>query len=152
MIGQSPEAKVSLEKYRQLTRATSVRRKSPTSSAICTPSRRERIKRLRNGKKALNSRPTPARAGNPVPLRALPRRFGRIRKRALRAYRKAIDNGESTDPYRLSALAHAAAIYEKQGQVQRALAAYRDLIRHANDPELVSAAEARAQQLKPGKR
>ena len=151
MIGQNPEAKVSLEKYRQIhpgdERAAEVAYQLGDLHAQAG----EKDQAVAEWEKALSSRPTPARAVEIQYRLGLSREDSGDTEAALRAYRKAIDNGESTDPFRLSALAHAAAIYEKQGQVERALAAYRDLIRHANDPELVSAAEARAQQLKPGK-
>jgi TolA-binding protein len=82
-------------------------------------------------------------------------RLGYIRERtgdqdgALKAYQKAMDATDKGDAYRLSALARAAAIFEGLGKRDRALAAYRDLIQHATDPELVAAAEERAAQLKP---
>jgi TolA-binding protein len=150
MIGQTAEAKANFEKYRELhpgdERAAEVAYQLGDLHADAG----EKDLALSEWEKALNSHPTGARAVE------LQYRIGLSKEEtgnpttALRYYRAAIDSGRSTDPYRLSALAHAAAIYEKQGQVEQALTAYRDLIRHANDPELVSAAEARANQLKPG--
>jgi predicted negative regulator of RcsB-dependent stress response len=52
-----------------------------------------------------------------------------------------------SDPFRLSALVRAAALYEGQNNIDKALAAYRDLMQNAQDPELVAAAEERVTNL-----
>jgi len=152
MVGQSAEAKTSLDKYRELhpgdDRAAEVAYQLGDLHAQAG----EKDQALAEWAKALDSHPTGARAIELNYRIGLAKEETGNPQTALRYYRAAIDGGRSTDPYRLSALAHAAAVYEKQGQVEQALAAYRDLIRHANDPELVSAAEARANQLKSGKR
>ena len=152
MIGQAAEAKASFEKYRSLhpqdDRAAEIAYQLGDLHAQAG----EKDLAVAEWEKALASKPSPGRAVEVQYRLGLSREDSGDTDGALRAYRKAIDGGESTDPYRLSALAHAAAIYEKNGQVEKALAAYRDLIRHANDPELVSAAEARATQLKTGHR
>ena len=57
---------------------------------------------------------------------------------------------EKTDTYRLSAIAHSAALYEKIKDYPKALAAYRDLIKNAADPEIVVAAKERASELQSG--
>jgi len=71
---------------------------------------------------------------------------------ALAAYAKAIAGKDKKDAFRLSALARAAALYEQQGKTTRALAAYRDLMENATDPELVAAAQERASQLQGSSR
>jgi hypothetical protein len=66
---------------------------------------------------------------------------------ALSAYRGAIDGKNKSDPFRLSSLVRAAALYEGENQIDKALAAYRDLMQNAQDPELVAAAEQRVSNL-----
>jgi len=66
---------------------------------------------------------------------------------ALRAYVQASLNGSLSDPFRLSAVARCAALYEQKRQYTRAIESYRDLIRNAKDRELVAAATERASQL-----
>lgn len=71
---------------------------------------------------------------------------------ALADYAKAIAGKDKKDAFRLSALARAAALYEQAGKTSKALAAYRDLIKNATDPELVAAAQERASQLQGSSR
>ncbi|MCP4573793.1 MAG: tetratricopeptide repeat protein [bacterium] len=66
---------------------------------------------------------------------------------ALGAYAASIASPDKTNGFRLSALAHAADLHEQDGDFDGALAAYRDLIEHATDPALVSAAKDRVEQL-----
>ena len=66
---------------------------------------------------------------------------------ALTAYERAMRAGGARDPYRLSAIARGAAIYEDREDYPNALAAYRDLIRNADDAELVAVAQVRADEL-----
>jgi hypothetical protein len=63
------------------------------------------------------------------------------------AYREAAQAGGADDPYRLSAVARLAALYEDAENWRRALDAYRDLIQNADDPQLVAAARDRADEL-----
>jgi TolA-binding protein len=85
-------------------------------------------------------------------------RVGRCREQlnnpdgALRSYVQASLTGGLTDPFRLSAVARCAALYESKKQYTRALEAYRDLIRNAKDRELVAAASDRASQLEAATR
>jgi TolA-binding protein len=89
----------------------------------------------------------------PALLPELGFRLGRCREQkgdatgALAAYRRASESGSSADPFRLSAVARSAALYENRHEYTRALAAYRDLIAHARDRELVAAATGRVQRL-----
>jgi TolA-binding protein len=69
---------------------------------------------------------------------------------ALRAYRSAAAVRDKNDPYRLSALARCASIYESQGDRVKATAAYRDIAQNASDPELAAAAAGRAKELRAG--
>ena len=56
---------------------------------------------------------------------------------------------ERKNPYRLSALARCAAIYEAKKDYSRAYTAYRDIAQNSKDGELAAAAAGRAQQLQP---
>jgi TolA-binding protein len=94
-------------------------------------------------------------AANP-PARLAPElayRLGHAREQladaggALRAYVQASLLGALGDPFRLSAVARCAALYEQKRQYGRAIDSYRDLIRNAKDRELVAAATERASQL-----
>lgn len=69
---------------------------------------------------------------------------------ALTAYQAAAKSRDKSDAFRLSALARCASLYELQGEPKRAAAAYRDIARHAQDPELAAAAAGRAKTLEPG--
>jgi TolA-binding protein len=71
-------------------------------------------------------------------------------KGALAAYTRAVAHPQKADAYRLSALARSAALYESRKDYPKALAAYRDLIKNATDPELVVAARERANELQSG--
>jgi tetratricopeptide (TPR) repeat protein len=70
---------------------------------------------------------------------------------AIAAYALAASYSEKADTYRLSAVAHTAALQEKLKDYPKALAAYRDLIKNATDPEIVVAAKERANELLSGK-
>jgi TolA-binding protein len=72
-------------------------------------------------------------------------------KGAIAAYAQAAQHPVKADTYRLSALARSAALYEKTKDYPKALAAYRDLIKNATDPELVVAAKERANELQAGR-
>ena len=71
---------------------------------------------------------------------------------ALAAYQLAAAAPDRDDPFRLSAVARSAALYEAKKDFARALTAYRDIARNARDPELVAAATSRASQLEAGTR
>ncbi|HET6347636.1 MAG TPA: tetratricopeptide repeat protein [Candidatus Krumholzibacteria bacterium] len=68
-------------------------------------------------------------------------------KGAIAAYALAADYSNKADTYRLSAIARSAALHEKHKNYAQALAAYRDLIKNATDPEIVVAAKERATEL-----
>ena len=71
-------------------------------------------------------------------------RMGRLHEQkgetaaALRAYEGAVASPDRDHPYRLSAVARCAALYEAKKDFPRALASYRDIMRNAKDPELVA--------------
>lgn len=67
---------------------------------------------------------------------------------ALKSYAAAMQSADKKNSFRLSAVARCAAIYEEKEQYSKALAAYQDLAKHADDAELAAAADARAEQLK----
>ncbi len=66
---------------------------------------------------------------------------------AVESYRAAMEAGEKSDPFRLSAVARAAALHERTGDFRKALSAYRDLITNSRDAELALAARERASQI-----
>ena len=80
-------------------------------------------------------------------------RLGQLREQmgdenaALEAYVAAMRSKHKSDPYRLSALARSAELYEKRQERTLAIAAYKDIVRHAGDQALVAAASDRVAQL-----
>lgn len=80
-------------------------------------------------------------------------RLGQVREQlgdvnaALKAYADAARSKHKSDPYRLSALARSAELYEKRDEKSLALAAYKDIVRHADDQALVAAASDRVSKL-----
>jgi TolA-binding protein len=66
---------------------------------------------------------------------------------ALAAYRQAAACPDPDNAFRLSALARGAVLSEDNGDLKAALAAYKDLMRNATDPQLVAAASDRASQI-----
>ena len=68
-------------------------------------------------------------------------------KAALSHYKTARAHPVKADPFRLSAVVRLAAIFEDKAQYKSALGAYKDLIRHAGDQELVAVATERVAQL-----
>ncbi|HWN82625.1 MAG TPA: hypothetical protein VNM87_11045, partial [Candidatus Udaeobacter sp.] len=68
---------------------------------------------------------------------------------AMRAYEQAMAARPAADPFRLSAVARLAAVYEQKGKVENALACYRDIARNSADAELAAAARGRAAELAP---
>ena len=80
-------------------------------------------------------------------------RLGRCREQlqdvpgAMKAYGVARDCPDLDQPFRLSALARLAALHESRREFTRAVEAYRDIIHHSKDRELIAAAEDRVSQL-----
>jgi TolA-binding protein len=68
--------------------------------------------------------------------------------KAVAAYEKAIASKIHTDTFRLSAVIRCAALYEQKGEHKKAMKAYQDIVKNADDPELVVAAQERVSQLK----
>ena len=66
---------------------------------------------------------------------------------ALGEYRRARKVKDKKNDFRLLAVARCAAIYEQQENYKGALAAYRDLIDNSTDPELIVAARERASEI-----
>jgi TolA-binding protein len=97
--------------------------------------------------RALNSRPSPSLEVE------LQYRMGHNLEQqsqidgALKAYNRAAASTDRRNPYRLSALARCAAIYEARKDYVRALYAYRDIAQNSKDSELAAAAAGRASQL-----
>jgi len=85
-------------------------------------------------------------------------RLGRAREQlgdpdgALAAYQGAVNATDRDHPFRLSAVARCAALYEAKKDYARALIAYRDIMRNAKDPELAAAATDRVARLEAGAR
>ncbi|MCB1183831.1 tetratricopeptide repeat protein [bacterium] len=69
------------------------------------------------------------------------------RKKAIEAYALASRGGPAEDPFRLSAVARCAVLYEDAERYEDALASYRDLMNNAADPDLVAAASGRAAEI-----
>ncbi|MBN2170246.1 MAG: tetratricopeptide repeat protein [Candidatus Krumholzibacteriota bacterium] len=69
------------------------------------------------------------------------------REAALAEYRQVLARDTGDDPFRVSAAARCAAIYEEAEDYANALRSYRQLIKHAKDPELVAVATDRVAQL-----
>jgi TolA-binding protein len=68
---------------------------------------------------------------------------------ALKAYNRAVASTDRKNPFRLSALARCAALYEAKKDYSRAYTAYRDIAQNSKDGELAAAAAGRAHQLEP---
>jgi len=69
------------------------------------------------------------------------------RKKAIEAYTLAGRRALKGDPFRLSAVARCAVLFEDTEQYELALASYRDLMNNAGDPDLVAAASGRASEI-----
>jgi TolA-binding protein len=80
-------------------------------------------------------------------------RLGRLREGthdidgALKAYARAAQDPDRDQPFRLSAVARQAALYESRREMTKALTAYKDIVRNARDRELAAAAAGRVSQL-----
>ena len=147
MLGQADTARVDLERYASLypgdARAAGIALQlgdlDETAGDLTAAARR--------CEQALASRPN-ARLATEIQYR-----LGHCREQAsdldgaLRAYASAAAAADRDDPFRLSAVARCAALYERRHQYTRALEAYRDLIRNASDRELIAAATDRATRL-----
>jgi TolA-binding protein len=66
---------------------------------------------------------------------------------AIKIYSEAIASQSKSDAFRLSSVARCATLYEEKGVYKKAISAYQDLVRNAEDPELVVAAKERVSQL-----
>ena len=66
---------------------------------------------------------------------------------ALKTYNRAILSPDKRNPFRLSALARSAAIFESRNELTRAMNAYRDIAQNSKDNELAAAAAGRANEL-----
>ena len=82
-----------------------------------------------------------------VPAGRLPREAGRHRAARWRPTARRPPARSPTTPFRLSALARWRVLSEDAGDLKAALAAYRDLMKNASDPQLVAAATDRAAQI-----
>ena len=68
---------------------------------------------------------------------------------ALKAYDEVVRTAPRAEPFRLSALARSAALHEARREYTLAVVAYRDIMQHSTDRELVAAAAERVSQLSP---
>jgi TolA-binding protein len=147
MLGQNTQAQAALERYRSSfpgdERASEIAYQLSDihEQAGRTGSSIEELER------SLAAGPTAARQAEIHYRMGLAHETQKDMEAALVAYGKAMAGKDKADPFRLSAVARAAAIYEQEGNEKEALAAYRDLMKNASDPELVAAAEERATQL-----
>lgn len=68
--------------------------------------------------------------------------------KAVAAFEKAAMSKDHSDTYWLSAVVRCAALYEQKGEHKKAMKAYQKIVKNADDPELVAAAQERVSQLK----
>lgn len=68
-------------------------------------------------------------------------------RKAIQAYTLSARSESPDNPYRLSAVARCAVLFEETEQYEQALGSYRDLASHADDPDLVAAARGRAAEI-----
>ena len=148
MIGEPEQARESLERYRKLYSASDER---AADIAYHLGDMHEKAGRtepaIEEFKRALKAKPSKSLAIELHYRIGLGRESLGNTDGAISAYKKAIAAKDKADTFRLLAVARCAALYEEKGEYNRALSAYRDLIKHATDPELVVAAEERASQL-----
>lgn len=152
LLGQTVEARAALEQYRKDfpgdARAAEVAFQLGDLAELAG----ESVVAAQEFDLALQSRPARALAIE------VHYRLGRVREQlgdpdgALAAYQGAVASTDRDHPFRLSALARCAALYEARKDPARALTAYRDIMKNAKDPELVVAASDRVSQLQAGAR
>jgi TolA-binding protein len=146
-LGQDLQAKEMLQKYQERFAGDSRRGEVAYQLGDILDKEGEAKAAIRQFADALTTGPSPERESE------LHYRVGMCRETledipgALSAYRGAMAGRNKSDPFRLSALVRAAALYEGQNNIDKALAAYRDLMQNAQDPELVAAAEERVTNL-----
>ncbi len=71
---------------------------------------------------------------------------------AIAAYRKSFKSEAKRNSFRLSALARYAVLFEQKGDYRTAIEAYRDIIRHARNPEVIVAAKKEVSRLETAMR
>jgi TolA-binding protein len=152
LLGQTAEAREALEQYRRDlpndSRAADVAFQLGDLAELAG----QHATAAQEFERALQARPSASLATE------IHYRLGRVREQlgdnegALTAYQSAVSSTDRDNPFRLSALARTAALYEARKDYTRALTAYRDIMRNAKDPELVSAASDRVSQLQAGTR
>lgn len=143
------EAQVALERYRR----TYPRDQRTAQVAFQLGDLHETAGRLREAAAEFEQ----AVAAGPAPeARAeINYRLGQTREKladeagAVRAYEQAMAARPAADPFRLSAVARLAAVYEQRGKIENALACYRDIARNSSDSELAAAAQGRVAELAP---
>jgi TolA-binding protein len=148
VLGESEEALSTLEQYRRLYSANDER---AVDIAYHMGNIHENAGRneqaVEEYKRAINAKP-PWRLGVELWYRiGLCREQIGTTDRAIEAYRKAMAVEDKDDTFRLLAVARCASLYEDREDYAKALEAYRDLIKHSADEELVLAAKERASQL-----
>ncbi len=151
LLGQTAEARAALEQYRsdfgQDARAAEV----AFQLGDLDEAAGDLAQAAKEFEAALDRRPSAALAIE------VHYRLGHVREQlgdtdgALKAYQGAVDAADRNHPYRLSAVARCAALYEARKDFARAVTAYRDIMRNAKDPELVAAANDRVSQLESRK-
>ena len=151
LIGQTDEARVALEQYRKDYPNDSRAAEVAFQLGDLDEAAGKLDEAMTEFKTAQASRPSGSLTIE------LAYRIGRLHEQkgeitaALRSYEIAMMAPDRDHPYRLSAVARSAALYETKKDFPRALAAYRDIMRNAKDPELVAAAQDRATALSRGR-
>jgi TolA-binding protein len=147
-LGSPDEAKASLLKYRE---------EHPRDERTCEIAYQlgDMMEAAGNGDEAITEYKTALDSKPKEALRSeLHFRIGRVEEQrgnvetALKSYVWASQVGGLRNPYRLSALARAAAIYETKKDYVRAMNAYQDIAQNSKDGELAAAAAGRASELK----
>jgi len=152
MLGRNDEARAELERYRTAAPHDARAAEIAYQLGDLDDTAGQTAAAAAEFQRALEARPA-ARLATELAFR-----LGRCREQlkqpdpALAAYRQAATARDRDDPFRLSAVARTAALYEAKHDYARALEAYRDLIHNAKDHELVAAATGRVSQLEAARR
>ena len=152
LLGQTDEARVSLERYR----ADRPHDSRTADVAYQLGDMNEAAGQMKEAAQefeaALNAGPSPALEVE------LQYRLGRCREAlgdpdgALKAYLRAAASTDRRNAFRVSALTRCAALYESKKSFSRALDVYLDIARNSQDRELAALAKGRATQLQAGKK
>jgi TolA-binding protein len=146
-LGRADDTRTELERYRKDWPGDARAADVAYQLADLDEAAGRREQALHGFEDALAARPRPALATELAYRVGLAREQLGQGEAALHAYQQAAATGGRDDPFRLSAVARSAALYEKRHEYRQALAAYRDIVANAQDRELVAAATEKVTQL-----